>query len=56
MKYLGTGAAAGINAHTSTVYEPTTANWFTVIALKMFEVDTAFLAEVIVTIFAFSRV
>ena len=54
IKYLGTGAAAGTIAQTSTVYKPCTELWPTVIALKINEVDTASGAVVIVTMFAFS--
>ena len=54
IKYSGTGAAADTKVQTSTVYNPTTAVWLTVMALKMYEGDVASSAVVIVTIFAFS--
>ena len=51
---MGTGAAAATNEHTSIVYKPTTAVWFTVIAFNMVDTDVALVAVVIVTKFCFS--
>jgi hypothetical protein len=54
IKYLGTGAAAGTEVQTSTVYKPSTIPWLTVIAPKMYDWDVTSGAVVIVTRFAFS--
>ena len=54
IKYLGTSAAADTDSQTSTVYEPSTIPWFTVIEPKMFDFDVAPGAVVIVTIFGLS--